>query len=157
VVEVTCYSLNTGSTATIEVSRFRDLEGYCLRSLEEGNVDFKIPGFELYTCEISTDRDGGSFQIYDRDRQILSCNLYVYGSGEEAFLWAAWKNFYFQCARDLGMATPANDPVKPERLPWLSTLVFPNPNLVDCSIWLPIFERGIVATSVSLLRDRAAG
>lgn len=152
------YTLNTAHTfdcSSKEYSRdalklLRPLAG---RAIAEGQTQTALPApLDSFSAKVTCTEGAALFDVFDPEQSILSTNAVAWQKGGDADCWSQFESLYLRLSRQFEMAL-GRAPEQPKSLPWLVTLILPNPRISSLS-WLADFEQCLALTLIDASKPK---
>ena len=140
------YTLNTADTYDCSAKKFdpqaiKKLKPIATRAISEGSTRSDLPApFEDYNVKATVVEEFALFDIYKGKKELLVTNAVAWSNDGQAEVWPLFENLYLKLSGQFEMPLLSRAPIIPSQLPWLTTLVLPNPSAMT-AIWLADFEQ----------------
>lgn len=140
------YTLNTADTMmcdrkNYDPSALQLLRPLAQRAVAEGQTHASLPHpFEAFTVKISTIEGAALFDLFDAEKIIMTTNALAWTQAGQEECWEGFESLYLQLMAQYELLRVVRAPQRPPLLPWLATLVLPNPGTYAYS-WLADFEQ----------------
>ncbi len=139
------YTLNTADTfdcinKNFDPSAIRLLRPIAIRAIAEGQTQTQLPApFDRYSVKVTVVEGAALFDIY-AGVALINVNAIAWTEAGEQECWHGFESLYLRLMREFETLSVSRSPVKPDRLPWLATLVLPSPEAIGLG-WLADFEQ----------------
>jgi hypothetical protein len=116
-------------------------------AVQEGQANLRLPDpYQGYSAKITFDNTGAAlFDLLDSDGLPITVNAVAWTeSGQEA-VWPLFESLYLKLSGQFETLSISRAPTLPETIPWLTTLILPNPRGVGLN-WVADFEQCLALT-----------
>ena len=148
------YTFNTADTFDCSFKKYSQealslLNPIAKHALIDGQTTANLPKpFENYSLKITTTVGAAMFDVFGTDKGILTTNAVAWTDSGAEESWEVFETLYVLLSQQYGIIL-GRAPKQPKSLPWLSTLITPNPEILILS-WLADFEQ---CFAVALIRE----
>ena len=140
------YTLNTANTFQCSSKNYDREALQLLRPLAqkaflEGQAIAPLPQpFEAFSVKVTAAVGAALFDLFDVEKMILTTNAVAWTQTGQEQCWEGFENLYLKLMTHYELLTISRAPQRPSSLPWLATLVLPNPRTSSLP-WLADFEQ----------------
>lgn len=140
------YTVNTADTFDCTVKQFnpnalRILQPLVSQAIANNQVTEALPSpLNHYRVKLTVDDGAAMFDVLDPEGQLMATNAVAWTEHAQTVAWDLFEDVYLGLVRQFEMPATLRAPVMPDSLPWLATLVLPNPRISSAG-WLADFEQ----------------